>query len=327
MFYIGASYVIVEIVIIIIGVISMQFLLDELVEKNRHWTKYGKVADYIPELSKMNSESLGVVVVDTGGNVYRAGDYKTRFTLQSMSKPIVLMLALLDNGEEKVFEKVGKEPTGDPFNSIRKLETLNPSKPLNPMINAGAITVTSMIKGENAQEKFERILNIFRKISNNPNLNINMDVYLSEKETGDRNRSIAYFLKDVGILEGDIEEVLDLYFKQCSIEVTCEDVANIGMFLANQGANWETGKPIVPKYLTQIVKTFMVTCGMYDASGEFAINVGIPAKSGVSGGIVCAVPNKMGIGVIGPALDRKGNSIAGVKLLEDLSKEFRLSIF
>lgn len=305
----------------------MQLLLNKLIKKNKHYATQGKVANYIPELGKMDPSNLGVVLVDTGGKVYRAGDYEVKFTLQSMSKPIVLLLALMDNGEEEVFKKVGKEPTGDPFNSMRKLETLNPAKPLNPMINAGAITVTSLIKGKDSNEKFERILDIFRKMSNNPNLNINMDVYLSEKNTGDRNRAIAYFLRDVGILEGNVEEILDLYFKQCSIEVTCEDVANIGMFLANQGMNRETGENLMPKYLTQIVKTFMVTCGMYDASGEFAINVGIPAKSGVSGGIIGSIPNKMGIGVIGPALDPKGNSRAGVKLLEDLSKELKLSIF
>lgn len=305
----------------------MQLLLNNLVEKNRQWTKHGKVANYIPELGKMDSDRLGIVVVDTGRKIYRAGDYQTKLTMQSMSKPIALLLALLDNGEEKVFRKVGKEPTGDPFNSMIKLETLNPSKPLNPMINAGAIAVTSLIKGISKEEKFFRILDLFRKISKNSNLDINMDVYLSEKKTGDRNRSIAYFLRDIGILEGDVEEILDLYFKQCSIEVTCEDIANMGMFLANQGIDRESGKSIAPMHLTQIVKTFMITCGMYDASGEFAINVGIPSKSGVSGGIMCAVPNKMGIGVIGPSLDIKGNSIAGVKLLEDLSEEFKLSIF
>lgn len=304
----------------------MQLLLDKLIDKNRIWTNYGKVAGYIPELSKKDPNKLGIVVVDITGKTYKAGDYETKFTVQSMSKPIVLLLSLIDNGEE-VFKKVGKEPTGDAFNSIIKLETLNPSKPLNPMINAGAIAVTSLVRGKTKEEKFKRILSLFRKISKNPKLDINMDVYLSEKKTGDRNRSIAYFLRDIGILEDDIEDILDLYFRQCSIEVTCEDIANMGMFLANQGIDSESKKRIVPKHVTQIIKTFMVTCGMYDASGEFAINVGIPSKSGVSGGIMCSVPNKMGIGVIGPALDYKGNSIAGIKLLGDLSKELKLSIF
>lgn len=305
----------------------MELLLSELVSRNRHWTNFGNVATYIPELKNANKDALGIVVVDIEGNIYRAGDYGTKFTIQSISKPITLMLALMDYGPDYVFEKVGMEPTGDPFNSMRKLETINPSKPLNPMINAGAIAVASLIRGRDNGEKMDRILQLFRKISKNPNLNINENVYLSEKKTGDRNRAMAYFLRDVGIIEGDVEAILDLYFKQCSIEVTCEDIAHIGMFLANHGVIKETGEQYVPKNITQIVKTFMVTCGMYDASGEFAIQVGIPAKSGVGGGIMCAVPNRMGIGVVGPALDKKGNSMAGVKVLEGLSKELALSIF
>lgn len=305
----------------------MELLLNELVEKNRQWVHFGKVATYIPELKNANPNALGIVIVDIEGNVYRAGDYREKFTIQSVSKPITLMLALMDRGAEFVFERVGMEPSGDAFNSMRKLETINPSKPLNPMINAGAIAVTSLILGNSYEEKFQRILDLFRKISGNPNLQINESVYLSEKRTGDRNRSMAYFLRDVGILEGDVESILDLYFKQCSIEVDCEDIARIGVFLANQGIMPDTKEQVVPKEITQIAKTFMVTCGMYDESGEFAINVGVPAKSGVGGGIMCAVPNRMGIGVMGPALDPKGNSIGGLKMLQVLSKELSLSIF
>lgn len=304
----------------------MQLLLKELVEKNKGFTLEGNVATYIPELSKVDKNLLGIVVIDTAGKVYRAGDYTTKFTLQSTSKPIVLLQALLDNGIEEVFKRVGKEPTGDAFNSIVRLER-SESRPLNPMINAGAIAVSSMVKGNSKEEKIDKILNLFRRISRNPNLRVNENIFNSEKKTGDRNRSIAYFLKDNGIIDGDIEDILDVYFSQCSIEVTCEDVANIGMFLANQGVDSVSGEIVVPKHYTQILKTFMVTCGMYDESGEFAINVGIPAKSGVSGCILGAVPNKMGIGIIGPALDKKGNSIAGVRLIEDMSKILNLSIF
>ncbi|MDF2546235.1 MAG: glutaminase [Anaerosolibacter sp.] len=305
----------------------MELLLSELISKNRYWTSFGRVAAYIPELKNADQNALGIAVVDMDGNIYKAGDYDTKFTIQSVSKPITLMLALMDYGPEYVFEKVGMEPTGDPFNSMRKLETINPSRPLNPMINAGAIAVASLIKGKDNQEKMNRILGLFRKLSKNPSLDINENVYFSEKKTGDRNRSMAYFLRDVGVIEGNVEDILDLYFMQCSIEVTCEDIAQIGMFLANHGLVKETGEQYVPKHITQIAKTFMVTCGMYDASGEFAIQVGVPAKSGVGGGIMCAIPNKMGIGVVGPALDKKGNSIAGVKMLHDLSKQLNLSIF
>ncbi|EOD01610.1 glutaminase A [Caldisalinibacter kiritimatiensis] len=305
----------------------MQELIDNIVKKNSELTKKGKVADYIPALSKVNPDYLGVAVKDSKGNLYYSGDYNKKFTLQSISKTISLMLALMDNGEEKVFEKVGMEPTGDAFNSIIKLETMVPSKPLNPMINAGAIAIASLIKGKNSEEKFGRLLSLFRKISRNDKLDINEEVYLSEKRTGDRNRAMAYFMKDVGIIEEDVEEVLDVYFKQCSIEVDCVDIANIGLFLANRGIIPDTGEQITSEHIARTVKTFMVTCGMYNASGEFAIKVGVPAKSGVGGGIMAVVPHKMGIGVFGPALDEKGNSVGGYGILRDLSKEFNLSIF
>jgi glutaminase len=306
---------------------SMQVLLNKIVEESKLYTKDGKVASYIPELSKANPEHVGVAIVQTNGKIRCAGDYETKFTIQSVSKPIALLQALMDNGEEEVFSRVGMEPTGDPFNSIVRLETFDGSKPLNPMINAGAIAVSSLIKGNNNEEKFERLLALFKRLSNNPDLTVNEEVYLSEKQTGDRNRAMAYFMKDLGSIRGSVEEVLDLYFRQCSIEVTCLDIANIGAFLANHGRDIKTGEQIIPVRYMNIVKTIMMTCGMYDASGEFAVNVGVPGKSGVGGGIMCAAPNRMGIGVFGPSLDKKGNSIAGLRVLEDLSKELQLNIF
>jgi glutaminase len=239
----------------------------------------------------------------------------------------VLRLALLDNGEKKVFEKVGKEPTGDPFNSIIRLETFDEHKPLNPMINAGAISVAGLIKGRDAEEKTSRILDFFKYLTGNEDIAINEEVYLSEKRTGNRNRSMAYFLKDIGNLEGEVEDTLDVYFKQCSIEVTTGDIAYIGALLANNGLDMGTGERKIPERYCKIAKSYMATCGMYDGSGEFAINVGIPAKSGVGGGIMCTVKDGMGIGVFGPALDRKGNSVAGIKLLEDLAERLELAIY
>jgi len=306
---------------------KVEELLDKIIKNKRELTKRGEVATYIPALGKANPDDLGICVADMNGNIYCAGDYKKQFTLQSISKPISLMLAIMDNGEDKVFSKVGMEPTGDAFNSIVKLETISPSKPLNPMINAGAIAVASLIKGRDVNEKFERLLNLFRKLTRNDKLNINEEIYLSEKNTGDRNRAMAYFMKDVGIIEGNVEDILDVYFKQCSIEVNCVDVANMGLFLANRGIIPETGEIVTTEYNTTIVKTFMVTCGMYNASGEFAIKVGIPAKSGVGGGVMASIPHRMGVGVYGPALDERGNSIGGYALLEELSKELNLSIF
>lgn len=305
----------------------MENLLNNIIKSNKKYTNFGQVASYIPELKNANSEDLGICIIDKDKNIHYAGDYKKKFTIQSVSKTIILAMALMDNDWAYVFSKVGMEPSGDPFNSIMKLETDDTKKPCNPMINAGAIVTTSLIKGDTLKEKEERMLAFFRKIAKNDDIKINQAVYESEKLTGDRNRAMAYLLKNDGVINGDVEEILDLYFKQCSIEVDCVDLARIGLIFANYGIDIETGERVISENVSRMVKTFMVTCGMYDASGEFAIKVGIPAKSGVGGGIMASVPRKMGIGVYGPSLDKKGNSIAGIKVLEDLSKQLELSIF
>lgn len=304
----------------------MNDLLNRLVKKNIPETKLGTVASYIPELDKAKKDALGIYIIDNEGNEYFSGDYEIKFTIQSISKIVALMLAILDNGEEYVFSKVGMEPTGDPFNSITKLETSREKKPYNPLINAGAIAVSSMIKGKDARDKFERLLDFFKKISEDETLDVNYKIYCGESETGNRNRAMGYFLKGEGIIEGNVEDALDIYFKQCSIEVTAKTLAKIGLFLANNG-KLSTGEIVITPKIATIVKTLMVTCGMYDSSGEFAVRAGIPSKSGVGGGILSVVPGKMGIGVYGPSLDKKGNSIAGISLLEDLSTELNLTIF
>lgn len=304
----------------------MKDLLDKLVKKNIAETKLGTVASYIPELDKAKRDALGLYIIDVEGNEYYSGDWDTKFTIQSISKIVTLMLAILDNGEEYVFSKVGMEPTGDPFNSIKKLETSSRRKPYNPLINAGAIAIASMIKGRDVRDRFQRLLEFFRKISEDETLDVNYKIYCGESETGNRNRAMGYFLKGEGIIEGNVEDALDIYFKQCSIEVTAKTLARIALFLANNG-KLSTGETVITSRIATIVKTLMVTCGMYDSSGEFAVRAGIPSKSGVGGGILSVVPGKMGIGVYGPSLDKKGNSIAGVLLLEDLSSELNLTIF
>ncbi|MFD2371964.1 glutaminase A [Brevibacillus sp. GCM10020057] len=287
----------------------------------------GKVASYIPELAKEDPHQLGISVCLSDGTILSAGEAQKPFTLQSISKIFSLIVALCQNGQQHVFERVGKEPTGDPFNSIIKLETIKPHKPLNPMINAGAIAVAGMIQGKSVQERLDCILDLLRRITGNPHIGVNEAVYCSEKKTAARNRALAWFLKDSGVLAGDVEETLDLYFRHCAIEVTAEEVARLGMALAADGVDVRTGDRVFPAEVARICKTFMVTCGMYNASGEFAIDVGIPAKSGVAGGIMATVPQRMGIGVFGPALDEKGNSVAGVKLLALLAKDWELGIF
>ncbi|MDM8533701.1 glutaminase A [Clostridiaceae bacterium HSG29] len=304
----------------------MKLLLEKIIAETKKYTKEGNVATYIPELGRMDRDISGVAIVDINNNVYIAGDTDTKFTIQSMSKPIALLLALMDNGEE-VFDKVGKEPSGDSFNSLKRLATHNTDIPFNPMVNAGAIVVTSMIKGNSKEEKFNRILNFFKKMTGNNNLSVNIDVFNSELKTGDKNRSIAYFLKDNNIIEGDVHDSLETYFKQCSIEVTCTDLAYLGATLANDGVSVITNERIIPSRYATITKALMFTCGMYDDSGSFAVEVGIPAKSGVSGGIFSAIPNKMGIGVIGPSLDLKGNSIVGIKILNEIVNVKKLSLF
>ncbi|MBU8877675.1 glutaminase A [Bacillus sp. FJAT-29790] len=301
--------------------------LQQIVNEVRFLAKEGNVADYIPALAKKNKSDLAVAIFDINQTCLYAGDYTKKFTLQSISKVLILALALQDRGVDYVFGKVGMEPTGDPFNSISKLETSIPSKPLNPMINAGALAVTNMIQGENLAEKWERIMSFVQMLANDKEINFDEEVAQSELETAMLNRALCYFMKQHNVIEGDIEELMQLYTRQCAIEMNCFDLARIGAVFALNGLDPKTGERLIPSHIARICKTFMVTCGMYNASGEFAIKVGIPAKSGVSGGILGVVPEKYGIGIFGPSLDSKGNSIAGQKLLEIIAAKYDFSIF
>ncbi|MGE8080134.1 glutaminase A [Peribacillus loiseleuriae] len=303
--------------------------LKALVKKAKICTKDGKVADYIPELGKAKPDDLSIAIHYPDGRCLSAGDIEKKITLQSISKVISLAFVLMDRGPDDVFKHVGMEPTGDPFNSIVKLETMAPTKPLNPLINAGALVVTQMIKGDSVNERFQRLLAFVQELTNDSTIHYREEVARSEFETAHLNRALCYFLKQHKMMaeNTDVEQLMDLYTKQCAIEMNCLDLARIGLVFAMDGVDPLSGKQIIPTDVARICKTFMVTCGMYNASGEFAIKIGIPAKSGVSGGIMGAVPGKFGIGIFGPALDEKGNSIAGIKLLELLSKNYKLSMF
>ncbi len=301
--------------------------LKKHVEYAKQFTKEGKVATYIPELGKANPNDLSIAIHFPDGRCISAGDITKKFTLQSISKVVALAYVLMDRGFDYVFERVGMEPTGDPFNSIVRLETMDVAKPLNPMINAGALVVTHMIDGETVEERLQKLLTFTRELAGNEQIDFNPSVAASEFETANLNRALCYFLKQHQIITEDVETLIDLYTKQCAIEMNCLDLARIGLVFAMNGVDPETGKQIMPDGVARICKTFMVTCGMYNASGEFAIKIGIPAKSGVSGGIMGAVPGRLGIGIFGPALDEKGNSVAGMKLLEHLSKSYQLSMF
>jgi len=304
--------------------------LEPWLERCRPASWTGKTAAYIPELAKAPPHTLAIEISYVHNGVYsttRAGNHGFTFTLQSISKVFALLLALLDHGEDVVFQKVGMEPTGDSFNSMLKLELIAPGFPFNPYINAGAIAICSLIKGKSSEEKAERLLHFIRKLAGNERLSIDMQTCASEAATADLNRSIAYLLKQNGVIHEEVEEVLDVYFRQCSIMVTCSDLARIGLILAYDGLDPVTSTRVIPKRYAQIAKALMMTCGMYNASGQFAIQAGIPAKSGVSGGILAIVPGQFGIGVVGPSLNEKGNSVAGVKLLEQLSRHFEWSLF
>ncbi|MBG9791724.1 glutaminase [Paenibacillus dendritiformis] len=301
--------------------------LPQWLEESRRMAAAGKVATYIPGLAEARPDALGISLCGIRGERVKAGETEEPFTMQSVSKVFSLLLALLDSGEAGVFAKVGKEPTGDDFNSILKLELVDPGKPFNPFINAGAIAIASLIEGRTPEEKSERLLEFIRMLADDPGITWNRRIYESERETAYRNRSLAYYLKDNGILEGDVEATLDVYFRQCAIEVRTCQLARMALVLANRGCDPVTGHCYIPRRYVQIATSFMTTCGMYNASGEFALEAGIPAKSGVSGGIMALIPGQLGIGVYGPALNEKGNSVAGVHILSMLSEQFEWSIF
>lgn len=304
----------------------MDKLLKDIIEKNKHLVENGRVASYIPALSKANPNHIGISVIDKEGKVFSAGDSSIKFTIQSISKVLALIIAVTELGEKSVFEKVGYNGSDDPFNNITNLDYPNTIHPTNPMINAGAIVVTSLIEGS-GKEKFDKILNLIRVITGNKEIDYNKEVYLSEKDTGDRNRAIAYLMKSKGMIHGNVEEILDAYFKQCSIEMDTLDIAKIGFFIANGCKSLSDNKYISSDKLTTLLLSIMSNCGMYDYSGEYSIKVGIPSKSGVAGGLLGSVKNGFGIGVYSPVLDSNGNPLVGIAVMEDLSNKLGLNLF
>ena len=304
----------------------MQELLEQIVEQCRPQTEKGKVASYIPELAKANPGELGVCVVTPEG-AYCAGDWDRRFSMQSVVKPLILLLALCDSGKERVRSLVGVEATGKPFDAFNYSDQALTGAHINPMINTGAIALCTLIRGESYEEKFRRLLDLARQLSGNPGMELMESVYLSEKATGSKNRALAYMLKAHGMIQAPVEELIDLYFKACSIDTSCLDLARIASVFANRGVDIASGQRLVDADLARYVNATLATCGMYDGSGEFALNVGIPAKSGVGGGIMGVVPGRMGVGVYAPALDKKGNSVAGIRAMELLSQKLELSVY
>ncbi|MGF1536678.1 MAG: glutaminase A [Elainellaceae cyanobacterium] len=284
----------------------------------------GAVADYIPELAKVEPELFGICIVTVDGQRIEVGNTDHLFTIQSTSKPFVHGLTLEDSGRDFVLSRVGVEPTGDAFNAIILDE--ESGRPYNPMVNAGAIATAGLVKGTDPTDKLNRMLAMFsaycgRKVT------VDMSVYTSERTTGHRNRAIAHLMLNFGMVDKDIDEMLDLYFKQCSVMVNCRDIALMAATLANKGVNPVTQQRALDSKYIKDVLSVMYTCGMYDYSGEWAYRVGLPAKSGVGGGIVAVVPKLLGIGVFSPRLDLRGNSVRGLRVCEDLSSHFDLHAF
>jgi glutaminase len=281
----------------------------------------GAVATYIPELAKASPAWFGICIATVDGEVYTAGDAAQEFTIQSVSKPLTYGIALQDQGFARVRAKIGVEPTGDAFNSI----SLAPQTgaPLNPMINAGAITAVSLVDGATQAAKIGRILDVFSRYAAR-GLTLDEVVYQSESATGHRNRAIGHMLRNFEILEDDPEPVLQAYFQQCSIAVTCRDLAVMASTLANGGVNPLTGERVVDECYVENILSVMTTCGMYDYAGEWVFTVGMPAKSGVSGGILAVLPGQLGIGVFSPLLDARGNSVRGIAVCKDLARDLNL---
>jgi glutaminase len=302
----------------------IQAVIEDLYQKYRSCSE-GTVASYIPELAKANPDDFAIVVVTVEGEVFKVGQFEVPFSLQSTSKPFTYGLVLEDFGREFVLSKVGVEPTGEAFNSIVELEKQT-HLPYNPMINSGAIAVSSLIKAPNFSERVKRVMTLFENYIGH-SLVGDEAIFQSEKNTAHRNRSIAHLLRHFNVIEDDIDESLDLYFKQCSILANTQDLAMMAATLANNGIQPLTQKTAIKSEFVADLLSLMFTCGMYDSSGEWAYSVGIPAKSGVSGAILGVVPGIMGIAVFSPPIDSKGHSVRGVKVFQELSKNLNLSIF
>ena len=284
----------------------------------------GKPADYIPELGKVDPNLFGIAIATVDGQIYSVGDAEVGFTIQSVSKPFMYGYALQRYGRAAVLKHVGVEPTGEAFNSIVLDEVAN--RPFNPMVNAGAIAVAELMDGETGDERVATMLALFSSLAGRE-LAIDEAVFRSELATGHRNRAIAYMMLNTAMIERDPNEVLDLYFRQCSVNVTGRDLAIMAATLANDGKNPLTGEVVFDTQYVRDMLSVMNSCGMYDYAGEWAYEVGMPAKSGVSGCIIAVIPGQIGICVYSPPVDSQGNSVRGIRVCQEISNEFELHVF
>jgi glutaminase len=304
----------------------MQNIVDGIAAQMATKTDKGTVASYIPQLASVDPKQFAISVALPDGSIYSAGCAKTLFSIQSISKVFTLTLALGKLGE-RVWNRVGREPSGDPFNSIVQLEH-EQGKPRNPFVNAGAIAIAdAIIQGHQPKETLAEILQFMRYVANDDSIAIDEKVARSEELTGDRNASLAHFMASFGHFENPVDAVLGTYFHHCSIAMNTVQLATAGLFLANNGLNPITGYRVVSPNRAKRINSLMLMCGHYDGSGEFAFRVGLPGKSGVGGGILAIAPGKASIAVWSPGLDTIGNSKLGTEALELLTQKTGWSVF
>ncbi|MFE5869638.1 glutaminase [Streptomyces roseifaciens] len=300
-----------------------QAVLEEVTAFARPLVGRGQVADYIPALAEVDVNQFGIAVADVDGGVYGTGDWEKPFSVQSISKAFSLALVLAEGGG-KIWDRVGTEPSGNPFNSLVQLEYEN-GIPRNPFINAGALVVTDRLQTLTGDAS-TTMLEFLRAESGNPDLAFDPAVAASETEHGDRNAALAHFMASYGNLDNPVPTVLEHYFWQCSIEMSCSDLARAGSFLARHGLRAD-GSRLLPRREAKQVNAVMLTCGTYDAAGDFAYRVGLPGKSGVGGGIVAVIPGRCTLCVWSPGLDARGNSVAGVAALDHFTTLTGWSVF
>lgn len=302
---------------------DFQRVLDTINETANNAVERGTIANYIPELAKIDMQKFGIHLIDIGQHHFSAGKGAERFSIQSISKVLTLSMALGLIGEN-IWERIDVEPSGDPFNHLSLLELEN-GIPRNPLINPGAIVVADILVSQLADPKKE-FLAFVRNIANDDSIDYDEDVAQSERRTGFRNYAAANLLKSYGNLKNDVDIVLDFYFHQCSLSMSCEQLANTFFMFINRG-NCRRGNTFLTMGQVKRINALMLTCGFYDESGEFAFEVGLPGKSGVGGGIVALLPNKFCVATWSPGLNKKGNSKLGMLALERLTTETELSIF
>ncbi|XOB62172.1 glutaminase [Campylobacterota bacterium DY0563] len=302
-----------------------QKILEEIKEEIKPFLKKGKVADYIPALAKVNADDFAMSIIKLDGTEYNIGSSEKLFSIQSVSKVFSFTLSLDLYGKE-LYKRVGHEPSGNPFNSLVQLE-YEKGIPRNPFINAGAIVTTDTLVSKYKQNTFPTILEFIKNVSGCQTINFNQDIYKSELEHGYRNLALINMMKSFNNIENNTNDVIETYFKQCSIIMNTKQLAKSMLFLANHGTIPNTNEAVVTEPQAKRINSLMLTCGHYDASGDFAFHVGLPGKSGVGGGIVAIVPQEMAICVYSPRLNKQGNSLVGTKALELFTTKTNLSIF